>query len=128
MRAIYRLLPSWNPLSFGFPIAHWFGAEKPATTNEQNHANESFHKWLLSSVRPHPDVRFSKTVWKHLGCQRSEQEPADGDRIADALSRSNSPRIRFAPGLSKLQISGKGEISVAGPCSSSQNLRVKMTP
>src|ERR1700756_1144732 len=37
---------------FGSPIAYWFGAEKPASTDEQNHPNESFHKWPLSSVRP----------------------------------------------------------------------------
>src|SRR4029077_9161291 len=36
-----------------------------------------------------PNRRFSETVWKHLGCQRSEQEPADGERIADALSREH---------------------------------------
>jgi hypothetical protein len=81
-------------LSFGFPIAHWFGAEKPATTNEQNHANESFHKWLLSTVRPHPDAIPQLTILQdgveHFGCQRSEQEAADGERIAGALSRNTS--------------------------------------
>jgi hypothetical protein len=81
-------------LSFGFPIAHWFGGVKPATTNEQKHANESFHNWLLSSVRRHPDVVPQLTILQdgveHLGCQRSEQEPADGERIAGALSRNTS--------------------------------------
>jgi hypothetical protein len=75
----------------GFPIAHWFGAEKPATANEQNQANEPFRKWLLSSVRPHPDgipqLTISQDSVEHLGCQRPEQEPADGERIADALTR-----------------------------------------
>jgi hypothetical protein len=81
-------------LSFGFPIAQWFGTEKPATTNEQNHANEFFHKWLLSSIRPDPDVISQLTILQdrveHLGCERAEQEPADGERIAGALRRNTS--------------------------------------
>ena len=76
-----------------FPIASWSGAEKPAATNEQNHTNEPFHKWLLSSLRPHPDVVPQLTILQdgveHLGCQ-SEHEPADGERIAAALSRNTS--------------------------------------
>jgi hypothetical protein len=48
----------------------------------------------LSSVRPHPDVISQLTIlqdgMEHLGCQRSEQEPADGERIAGALSRNTS--------------------------------------
>src|ERR1700758_2745271 len=65
-----------------------------ATTNEQNHANESFHKWLLSSVRPHPDVIPQLTILQdgvvHLRCQRSARVPADGERIAGELSRNTS--------------------------------------
>jgi hypothetical protein len=81
-------------LAFDFPIKNWFGAEKPATTDEQNHANESFRKWLLSSVWPHPDVIRQLTIpqegVEHLDCQRSEQEPANGKRIASALGRNTS--------------------------------------
>jgi len=68
--------------------------EKPATTNKQNGANEFFHKWLLSSVRPDPDVIPQLTILQervdHSGCQREEQQPADGERIARALSRNTS--------------------------------------
>src|ERR1700751_2011660 len=46
------------------------------------------------SVRPHPDVIPQLTILQegaeHLGCQRSEQEPADGEQIARALSRNTS--------------------------------------
>jgi hypothetical protein len=79
-------------LAFQSPI----GLERrsqPPPTNRIVH-NESFHKWLLSSVRPHPDVISQLTILqdhvKHLGCQRAEQEPADGERIAGALSRNTS--------------------------------------
>ena len=41
-----------------------------------------------------PDVIPQLTIFQdgveHLGCQGSEQEPADGDRIAGALSRNTS--------------------------------------
>jgi hypothetical protein len=67
-------------------------SQPPATNRIMQ--NDSSHKWLLSSVQPHPDVILQLTILQdgveHLGCHRPAQEPADGERIASALSRNTS--------------------------------------
>jgi len=40
-----------------------------------------------------PKLAILKDGAEHLGCQRQEQEPADGERIAGALSRKTSMRV-----------------------------------
>jgi len=60
------------------------------------------------------------TLRRAVGCGRVE--------LRVCIDRSNSPPDTIRPCVSKLQISGKGKLSAADPCSSSQNLRVKMTP
>jgi len=42
---------------------------------------------------PFPQLTILQDRVEHLGCERAEQEPADGERIAGALSRKTSMRV-----------------------------------